>query len=142
MDERTKEFCGCLYYSANALARVTTRMATEEFAVTGLSPSHAFLVMTVTKHPGIQPSELAAIMMLEASTITRLIEKVESMGLVRRNPQGKAVHVIPTAEGKKKEKSIKAAWAALYERYSALLGRESGDRLTASIYKAVGQLDA
>jgi len=140
MDERTKEFCGCLYYSASALARAVTRIAAEEFAVTGLSPSHALLLMSVNKHPGIQPNELAAAMMLEPSTITRLIEKVEALGLVERKQKGKVVHIFSTTEGKRKQRILKAAWADLDKRYAAVLGKKSSDQLTASIYEAAGRL--
>ena len=55
--EKSK-YCGCLYYSANALSRIMTKMADEEFASAGLSSSYAFLLMTVNHKPGIQPKEI------------------------------------------------------------------------------------
>lgn len=108
--------------------------------MTGLSPSHALLLMSVNKHPGIQPNELAAAMMLEPSTITRLIEKVEALGLVERKQKGKVVHIFSTTEGKRKQRILKAAWADLDKRYAAVLGKKSSDQLTASIYEAAGRL--
>ena len=71
-------YCKCLYHSANALARIITKMADEEFSAVSLAPSYAFVVMTVNKNPGILAGELAEIMMLTPSTVTRLVEKLET----------------------------------------------------------------
>lgn len=42
----------CLYFTANSLTRVITRLAEEQFQRTGLSPSRAFLMMLVNDKPG------------------------------------------------------------------------------------------
>lgn len=73
-------YCRCLYFSANALARAVTRIAEEEYAAVGLAPSHAFILMTVNKQPGITAGEVADIMLLDPSTVTRLVEKLEKQG--------------------------------------------------------------
>ena len=61
----------CLYFSANSLARVITRMADEEFHPTGLSPSHAFLMMLVNDNPGIGQKDLCEQLHLAPSTVNR-----------------------------------------------------------------------
>ena len=55
MSDRDHLYTGCLYFTAGALARVIGRMADEAFRPTGLSPSHAFLLMTIADEPGIGP---------------------------------------------------------------------------------------
>lgn len=77
MENEKNVYCNCLYYSVNALSRKMTKMADEEFAITGLSSSYAFIMMTVNSKPKIQPNQLAEIMMLMPSTVTRLVEKLE-----------------------------------------------------------------
>ena len=74
--EKTK-YCTCLYYSANALSRIMTKISDDEFAITGLSSSYAFLLMIVNENPGVQPTEISHQMQLTPSTVTRLIEKME-----------------------------------------------------------------
>jgi hypothetical protein len=37
MKDEMPDYCGCLFYSVNALSRIMTRMADEAFATTGLS---------------------------------------------------------------------------------------------------------
>ncbi len=135
------KYCHCLYYSANALARVLTRMAEEEFAVTGLAPSYAFLLMAVNDKPGIQPKEISAQMQLTASTVTRLIEKMEHRGLAERKFIGKFTKVYPTVKSRKLDKKIHEAWANLYKRYSELLGESKGRALTDEVYKAIQKLE-
>ncbi len=135
------KYCGCLYFSANALARIITKMAEEEFASTGLTPSYAFLVMSINENPGIQPKDLSAEMQLSPSTITRLIEKLEHKSLVERKTVGKTTEVYPTEKSVILGKTIKESWMNLYKRYSEVLGDEEGKNLTAMIYNATKKLE-
>jgi DNA-binding MarR family transcriptional regulator len=140
MEKEKSKYCGCLYYSANALSRVMTKMAEEEFANTGLAPSHAFLLMSVHHKPGIQPGELAAHMQLTPSTVTRLIEKLESKKLVHRQSVGRAKEVFPTEKCSTLMPAIKKSWQSLYQRYADVLGEENARNLTTAIYEANLQL--
>lgn len=140
MEKCNSKYCGCLYYSANALSRLMTKMADEEFAVTGISSSYAFLLMTVNNKPGIQPKEISEQMQLSPSTITRLIEHLEQKKLVERKSTGRTTEVLPTEKSKKLDKKIKEAWRNLYNRYSELIDEEEAKMLTANIYDAVKKL--
>ena len=73
MGTEKSPYCNCLYYSANALSRLMTRMADEEFALAGVSSSYAFLLMTVNGQPGIQPKEISQKRQLTPSTVTRFL---------------------------------------------------------------------
>jgi DNA-binding MarR family transcriptional regulator len=135
------KYCGCLYFSANALARNITKMAEEAFSETGLSPSYAFLVMSINSNPGIQPRDLSAEMQLTPSTITRLIEKLEYKNLAERKISGKYTEVYPTEKSLKLDETIKLAWINLYKSYSEILGEDNGKELTAQIYNATKLLE-
>lgn len=135
------KYCGCLYFSANAIARIITKLAEEEFSATGLTPSYAFLVMSINENPGIQPKDLSAEMLLTPSTITRLIEKLEHKNLVERKTVGKFTEVYPTEKSILLGKTIKESWMNLYKRYSEILGDEEGKKLTAQIYRAIKKLE-
>lgn len=134
-------FHRCLYFTANSLSRVITRMAAEEFAVTGLSPSYAFLLMLAEREPGIVQKDLADALNLAPSTITRFINKLERQGLLERRTEGRSVHVYPTERGLALRPTIAAAWKALYERYTAILGQEAARDLTRAIDDAVTELE-
>lgn len=141
MEKTSSPYCQCLYYASNALARMTTRMAEEEFSKVGLSPSYAFLIMTVAKKQGIQPGEISKALELTPSTITRLIDKMEKKGLLRRKFEGKTTEVYITAKGEALTGEIKKCWLSLYLRFSEMLGEETSKQLTELIYQAVKDLE-
>jgi len=116
-------------------------MADDCFAVTGLTSSYAFLLMTVNDKPGIQPNEISSIMQLTPSTITRLIEKMEHKGLLYREYQGRIAEVYPTQASLDLHAKIKEAWKALYDKYSALLGKDESDQLSHLIHEATLKLE-
>lgn len=141
MGTENSKYCGCLYFSANSLARCMTRIAEEEFALTGLSPSHALILRSVMESPGIQPKELSTIMELSPSTVTRLIEKLESRGLVTRTIAGRNTEIHPTEAAKPMDRMIKAAWSRLKSRYTEALGEEKSRTLTEEVYGACKLLE-
>lgn len=135
-------YCNCLYYSLNAIARQISKMADEEFAVTGLSPSYAFILMTINKSPGILPGEIAKVMQLTPSTITRLIEKLEAKKLVTRESSGKFSMIYPTKKSLALNESIQQAWQSLYKRYEKVLGENESKALTEQVIFANRKLGA
>lgn len=141
MEKCASKYCGCLYYSANALSRVITKMAEQEFAFTGMAPSYAFIVMSVYEKPGIQPTEISKQMQLKPSTITRLIEKLEFRKLLERKVVGKFTEVHPTEQTEEMYKNIKQAWKNLYKRYSEILGEQEGKQLVNLINEAAAKLE-
>lgn len=139
MKARSK-YCGCLYFAAAALGRVMGRIADEEFACTGLSPSHGFLLMSVNDKPGITPGELATVMHLTPSTVTRLIERMEAKGYVTRKEEGRNTFVFPAEKSKSLDPVIRESWTNLHTRYSALIGQGKARELTEAIYEVAMKL--
>ncbi len=134
-------YCKCLYYSSNALARILTKIAEEEFAITGLAPSYAFVVMTVNNNPGLQAGEISEIMMLTPSTVTRLLEKLESQDLIKRHTEGRTTLVYPTKKSVELNDLIKASWLKIYKRYEKVLGEKFAIQLTGDIYQSAIMLE-
>lgn len=141
MEKNANPYCSCLYYSANALSRIMTKIAGEAFSVTGVAPSHAFLLMAVNVSPGIQPKAISAKMLLTPSTVTRLIEKMEHKGFLERKSNGRATAVYPTEKSIALDPALKKAWQHLYHQYTTLLGEEHAGALTGTVYDAALTLD-
>jgi len=122
-------FSKCLYFSSNALARKTEKLAQESWKPVGLSPSLAYLLMQTIRTPGIQPGTLAEHLMLQPSTITRLIEKMETKKLLVRVQQGKQTYVYPTPKGQEMMPAMEACLANFYKKYVKILGKDESEKL-------------
>ena len=120
----------CLFFTANSLARVISRMGEEEFAGIGMTPSYAFLLTLTIHSPGISQKELSECLNMAPSTVSRFVEALERRRLIRKEGQGRNTFIHPTKQGYDLEPEIKKAWKSLYERYSAILGLDAGDSLT------------
>lgn len=120
----------CLFFTANSLARVITKMGEEEFASIAMTPSYAFLLTLVIESPGISQKELAENLNMAPSTVSRFVDALDKKRLLRKEGQGRNTFIHPTKKGVALEPQIKSAWTHLYERYSKILGKEHGDVLT------------
>jgi len=136
MSKLKQTYCQCLFYSVNALARNITRLAEQEFAITGLNPSYAFVVMTVNREPGISIGDMAKVMQLRPSTLTRFIEKLEKEDFLERRTEGRFTYVFPKAKAEQIISTCETAWYNLYNRFNTLLGKEEAAELVGKITAA------
>ncbi|PIC06299.1 MarR family transcriptional regulator [Anoxybacillus flavithermus] len=136
-----QNFCKCLYFTSNRLARLMNKIAEEEFSYIGLSPMHAFLLMTVSDQPGITQKELSDILHIAPSTSTRFVEKLEAKQLVYRKNEGKMTFVYLTEKGIGIQDDIKRCWRNLYKRYAQILGDEDAQRITQQIDEVCDRLE-
>jgi DNA-binding MarR family transcriptional regulator len=135
------KYCKCLYFTANALARKVEKLALESWSKVDLSPSHAYLLMLAVEDPGIQPTSLAEHLQLQPSTITRLIEKLESRKLLVRTYEGKVANVYPTPKGKDLLPKLKECLHEFYSRYSEILGKEESAKLVQNMGRIADKLE-
>lgn len=141
MGLKEDKYCNCLYYSSNALSRILTKMADEAFQSVGLAPSYAFLLMTVNERPGIQPGEISREMQLTPSTVTRLVEKMENQGYLKRTSEGRATKVEPLQKSLDLHDRILEAWETLNDSYSEVLGDRYSEVLTEMTFTAAEKLE-
>lgn len=120
----------CLYFTLNKFTRKFNLMADEIFKQTELAPNYAFAVMQIGDNPGILSSELAKILSLSPSTITRFVDKLIVKKLVKREIQGKNSYLYLTGEGRELLKTIETSWWKLYNEYSEVIGEEEAKELT------------
>ena len=120
----------CLFFTANSLARIITKMGEEEFSTVGMTPSYAFLLTLAIEQPAISQKELAANLHMAPSTVSRFVDSLVYKGLISKSSEGRNTYIYPTDEGESRKEDIRKAWHSLYERYSSVLGKEQGDLLT------------
>lgn len=136
----SSRYCKCMYFASSALARRVEKLASHAWQPVGLSPSHAYLLMLAIDEPGIQPSDLAAELLLTPSTVTRLIEKLEEKKWVSRSHDGKITRVYPSARAKTMRAKLQECLKDFYEHYSNILGKEESARLVQSMNKVTDKL--
>ncbi|ANY71382.1 MarR family transcriptional regulator [Paenibacillus ihbetae] len=132
---------GCLYFTANQLARSITKLAEDEFRITGLSPTYAFLMIAVNEKQGISQKELGEVLHITPSTVTRFIEKLQAKGLVYAEQKGRMSLIYSTDKGKELQPDIEKAWLNLYDRYSNIIGEQTGIELTEQLFQISNQLE-
>jgi DNA-binding MarR family transcriptional regulator len=116
------------------------QMAEDAFSKTGLSPSHAFVLMEVNNQNGISIGDVAKNMFLKPSTITRLVEKLEQKKLLERNVDGRNSILLSTYEGKELHESLLNSWNELYVNYKKYLGENLAAEISDKIYQAMEKI--
>ena len=130
-----------MYFATNALARIIEKLSIDTWKKVNLSPSHAYLLMLVVEEPGMQPGALAGQLRLTPSTITRLIEKLETRKLVVRTSEGKITNVYPTPKAKELYPQLINCVTEFTSKYYAILGKEECDKLTLTMANMADKLD-
>jgi DNA-binding MarR family transcriptional regulator len=118
-----------------------TQLAEDTFAVTGLSPSYAFVLMAVYDEPGIAIGDTAKIMLLKPSTVTRFVEKLVQKKLVRKESEGKFIRLYPTEQAELLVPKIREAWSNLFQRYNEVLGAEFSREMAKNLAEAASKLE-
>jgi len=140
MSTANSRFAQCLYFTSNALARKTEKLAQESWSRVGISPSHGYLLLLTLEEPGMQAGTLARQLQLQPSTITRLLEKLESMKLVQRVTEGKTTSVFPTNRAKQLLPKMQESVTEFTTKYMEILGKEESTRLVHGMAKIADKL--
>ncbi|WP_160692042.1 MarR family winged helix-turn-helix transcriptional regulator [Clostridium sp. C2-6-12] len=140
MLDRNKLLGDCLYYSVNKLSRIIGKFADEEFRITGLSPTYAFLLSVVNESDGISQKEIGEVLDVAPSTITRFIDKLENSGHLERRVEGKNSFIYSTEKGKAIQNDINTAWSNLHSIYKEYLGVEECKALTNTLNETCAKL--
>lgn len=131
----------CLFFSAGKFARVIGKTAENAFSITGLSPSHAFLLHIVNQNNGIHQKKIGEMLYMTPSTITRFVEKLENRGLVTRKVEGKNVHLFTTKKGTQLQPVIITAWLSLHDSYSGILTPGESEQFISTVNKLITKLE-
>lgn len=140
MKTSQSRFRHCMYFASNALARKVERLANESWQKVGLSPSHAYLLMTVIQEPGMQPGTLAGELQLKPSTITRLIEKLEDKKLAVRVTEGKITNVYATPKGRELLPQLSTCLNDFCEGYANILGKDASLKMVEDMNRLSDEL--
>lgn len=130
-----------IFFLAGALSRNLSSEADKLFARSGLSASHALILLIVEQNPDIQPSVLSEKLYLKPSTISRLVQKLEQRELVTKSKDGRKYLIACTTNGINIAKSFSKQWDQLLQEKSELLGDRYMEVLSEMISNALDKMD-
>jgi len=136
-------FSRCMYFNSNALSRKLHVHWNHAFAKFNLPPSHGYLLRLVLSSPGLSQQQIAEELILEKSTITRFIHKMEEKDLIERrgsanNPRKK--YVYPTTKAIAIQEELEHLGNELYNEMCEKFGADDVENFVASLKKFAHQL--
>jgi MarR family transcriptional regulator, organic hydroperoxide resistance regulator len=134
---------GPLSFAIMQLAKAHRGTAAGLLRELGLYPGQELLLMQLWDRDQQTSGELVRAMNLDASTVTRMVIRLEEQGIVRREPSpmdGRAVIVALTDRGKQLAEAVRTAWAELERITTAGMSRRERDDLLVAIRRLVGHL--
>jgi len=115
-------------------------MASSIFSDIGVAPIHAFVLMALAESKCLTPSEIADVLELDRSTVTRHLEVLQRKGFINKVKEGKLVNVTLTKQGKAMLSKIEKAWDDLYKNYCKEWGKAESDGINDQIYSFLSRL--
>ena len=113
----------CVGARVRMLNRLVSRIYDEQIRPHGLKFSQMNILTVVTLHGPVQPVEVARILSLEKSTLSRNVSLMEANGWLETLPgRGNAQLLRVTAEGRRLLKKAAPGWRRAQKRVVSLLG--------------------
>ena len=134
---------GCTNLKLRQLSRAVTRHYDAYVAPTGLKNSQYSLLSHVVLLGPLRPSDLAARMKIDASTLTRNLQTLVAAGWVEQGPgdDARSRSVSATDAGRAKRAEAQRAWKQAQLALNARLGNERVLALHALIDDCLEALD-
>ena len=131
---------GCTNFKLRQLLRSVSRLYDAEIAQAGLKGSQFSLLSHVLTLGPISPSDLAARMGMDASTLTRNLRPLIDKGWVLQGPgadhRGRSIAITPAGQAKHAEARVH------WKRAQQLLNQRLGEPEVAQLHRLIAQPQA
>ena len=133
---------GCTNFKLRQLARRVSQLYDAEVGKAGLKTTQYSLLSHVLRLGPIRPGELAAVMTMDASTLTRNLQPMVAAGWLELAPgddaRSRSVRITPAGRDKRAE--AQRHWKAAQENLNRLLGGDSVHALHALLDESLERL--
>ncbi len=135
---------GCTSLKVRQLNREVSRLYDAHVGACGMKTTQYSLLSHVISLGPVRPSDLAAAMHLDASTLTRNLLPLIALGWVEQGPgeNARSRLVSATAAGREKRIEAQRSWKRAQAALNARLGLERVQRLHGLIDECLAQLHA
>src|SRR3984893_13231817 len=127
----------CIGFRVRMLNRMVTAIYDEPLSEAGLKTSQFNLLVAVTNREESRPAELAKILQMDESTLSRNVERMCAKGWLRLEPDAdRRSHLIEvTDKGQALIRKCLPAWQRAQEEVSQRLGADSVAALKSALRK-------
>ena len=134
----------CLYFNSNALVRRINQIWEQSYAITGLSPAHAYTLRLIAQQGGLSQQQIAQQLQLEKSTVTRFVSSLLTKKLVIRKTGSDQREKLleATKKGAQLAKQLDDIGQQLYQRLLDTLGSEDMTQLVKDLRQTKHKLDS
>lgn len=114
----------CLAMRVRLLSRVITRVYDDALAAVGLTANQLNILTAIEQHEALTPSELARLLDMDKSTVSRTTARMIEHGWIEecRNGDLRSVDLLLTAAGRRKRAAAGAYWEAAQQEVAQMLG--------------------
>jgi DNA-binding MarR family transcriptional regulator len=127
--------CACT--TLRKTSRAVTRFYDDAIAASGLSISQFSLLRSLSRLGPTPLSDLAERMVMERTSLYRMLAPIETRGLIAIMPgKGRARVAALTADGRAIMESTAEAWEGAQSRFVQTLGADKWQKLQALLYEA------
>ncbi|WP_058519110.1 MarR family winged helix-turn-helix transcriptional regulator [Legionella parisiensis] len=129
-----------LSYLIFLLARTHRGMASELLRPLNLYPGQELLLMQLWDRDGQSQIELICRLGLDASTVTKMVQRLEAQGHITRTPSStdkRVMQVNLTSTGKKLRAEVEKMWTSLNSAVTQILDEKEHEQISALLKKIV-----
>jgi DNA-binding MarR family transcriptional regulator len=121
--------CGCA--NLRRAGRVITRLYDAALRPSGLGVTQFTLLQALNTAPGMSQKQLASLLEIDSTTLTRTLEPLRRAGWLRSTAgdDRREVHLALTAAGKRAYRRALPYWERAQSEFVRALGTESWNRL-------------
>lgn len=134
---------GCSSLKLRQLSRRVSQLFDAEVSSAGLKTTQYSLLSHIVRLGPVRPGQLAAVMEMDASTLTRNLQPLIAQGWVEVSPgdDGRSRQVDATPAGKAMQAQARKAWQRAQQGFNERMGPERVARLHAVIDECLGLLN-
>lgn len=130
----------CFFFTVKKLNRALDRLTENAFQKVGLNPSYTSILLILSHENGKIQKDLAKMLCIAASSMTRLIEKLVHKGFVKVVCEGRTKRVYLTDKGKAIIPDIIQAHIETQEEFNRLVKTGFSDNLLTELNQIANQL--
>lgn len=122
---------GCSSLKLRQLSRRVSQFFDAEVSSSGMKTTQYSLLSHVVRHSPVRQGQLADLLDMDASTLTRNLQPLIAQGWVRMEAgdDRRSRLVVPTSEGLAQQAYAQAAWKRAQQAFNARMGLERVQRL-------------